>query len=72
MANEKKWLGSPTNTTCDLCSVNVKDVATFYDAKTRQGPWGILCPSCFRRYGLGLGTGLGQQYDSETFIKIGG
>lgn len=41
---------------CDLCGAEAH-----YDAKTRQGPWAYLCPECFGEYGVGLGTGLGQE-----------
>ena len=34
--------------------------ATF-DAKTTSGPWAYMCDECFRKYGIGLGVGLGQQ-----------
>ena len=69
--SEKKWFGSP-KTTCDFCHNEVRDSVSFVDGKTTRGPWAIMCPSCFRRNGLGIGPGLGQQYNGETFIKIGG
>ena len=45
---------------CDNCKQPFK---TFmYDAKTVYGPWANLCSDCFNVIGLGIGTGLGQQY----------
>jgi len=66
---KKKWLGSaPTD--CDLCHKPFVDV--FFDAKTRFGPWGLICSKCFLTEGVGLGTGLGQKYDLFTLEKIEG
>ena len=55
----RAWL-SPAPVACDICRRAITN--QFYDAKTRGGPWGILCPTCFRQHGRGLGTGLGQHY----------
>lgn len=57
---------------CDLCDAELTDVK--YDAATTLGPWGILCRSCMGRYGLGLGTGRGQEYkhDGKYWIKTKG
>jgi hypothetical protein len=41
---------------CDFC----KSIA-HYDAKTNGGAWAYMCDSCFEKYGIGLGTGLGQR-----------
>ena len=41
---------------CDLCGVLAK-----YDGKTTIGPWAYMCKTCFRRFGVGLGTGKGQE-----------
>lgn len=64
------WAGS-TPSECDLCHVPIKD--TFVDGKTTVGPWGIMCPSCFATYGVGLGTGKGQKYKKQpdaTWVKV--
>ena len=45
---------------CDVCSLSVG--STFYDCKTRLGGWGYLCIPCFALFGVGLGTGMGQEY----------
>jgi hypothetical protein len=59
---------------CDLCA-NAID-KTFFDAKTRMGPWANLCPTCYVNVGLGqLGTGMGQKYekqDTGCWAKTGG
>lgn len=59
--------------TCDICN---KPFGTFmYDAKTVYGPWACMCETCFNTVGVGLGTGLGQQYkknDQEQWVKVAG
>ena len=58
--------------TCDICSKPLK--GTHFDAKTRDGPWAYMCPECFAKHGIALGTGLGQKYEKlgEKWIKTGG
>lgn len=46
---------------CDLCGKPAR-----YDAKTKQGPWGYLCWSCFQDHGIGLGLGKGQELVLEN------
>jgi hypothetical protein len=48
---------------CDIhkYELNVTDVPANYDGKTTHGPWANMCEDCFERYGIGLGTGLGQK-----------
>lgn len=36
-------------------------VPAVVDGKTRMGPWANMCQAHFRQYGVGLGTGKGQQ-----------
>ncbi len=45
--------------TCDICS----ETKAKYDAKMRSPLhiWGYLCEECFKKYGLGLGEGVGQE-----------
>ena len=67
------WFGSePKN--CDVCAKKITD--TFIDGKTTYGPWGILCPECHDKNGMGLGTGKGQKYSrsegTDRFYKVGG
>jgi len=40
---------------CDFCGNTAR-----YDGKTHQGPWANMCPTCFKKYGVGLGLGRGQ------------
>ena len=71
-AQPKKWNGSPP-TKCDICKKPTKDY--FADARTKMGPWGILCLQCLKDHGVGIGTGKGQTYrkdENGDFIKIGG
>jgi hypothetical protein len=41
---------------CDFCAGTAK-----YDGKTIHGPWANMCQQHFSRYGIGLGTGKGQE-----------
>jgi hypothetical protein len=68
----KKWLGSQTK--CDFCKIELTSwtVAAFVDGKTVMGPWALMCPECFEKYGVGLGLGRGQKYDAQTKVKIEG
>ena len=68
----KKWFGSKP-TTCNLCGESIAD--TFIDGSVKRvGSWAIMCPECHKKYGVGLGTGLGQLYhlkDGE-WLKVEG
>lgn len=63
---------------CDICGAPIRRApkSVFYDAKTRGGRWGNLCPSCFTAHGVGLGTGLGQEWSysptQSAFVKTAG
>lgn len=69
----KQWLGVVPKV-CDLCHRTLGTV--FVDGKTKSGPWGIMCPSCHKYHGYGLGVGKGQKYrktkvEGETkWLKI--
>lgn len=63
------WSG-PRPEVCDLCGEPIEGV--FYDACIKHGPWGILDQKCMDRYGVGLGTGMGQKYDAITLQKLEG
>ncbi len=41
---------------CSLCP----NVVALVDGKTLEGPWAYMCVVCFSRFGVGLGSGLGQ------------
>lgn len=70
---EKLWHGE---TDCGCCSK--KDLPELVDGKTKMGPWAVMCLDCHKRYGVGLGTGKGQQYKragsgAETkYVKVAG
>jgi hypothetical protein len=32
-----------------------------YDGKTTEGPWAYMCGAHYSKYGMGLGTGVGQR-----------
>lgn len=68
----KEWLGTPPSS-CDICRKPIID--SFIDGRTVHGPWANMCPTCFKREGVGLGTGHGQHYGMTPtggFVKIGG
>lgn len=71
MAEQKVWMGSPI-TKCDLCKCQIKNV--FVDGKTNMGPWGIMCFTCHRTHGCGLGLGRGQKYrmNDGKWVKVAG
>lgn len=45
---------------CDICGEEAH-----YDARTKSGMWGNLCEKCFKKHGIGLGTGKGQKLISK-------
>jgi len=57
---------------CDLCHRSLLRFPAFYDGATARGPWAWMCQRCFRQFGLGLGPGRGQEYDSTTKNKLNG
>lgn len=46
------------------------------DGKTRMGPWALMTPDSFEKFGTGkLGTGYGQKYEKQEdgkWLKIEG
>ena len=58
----KTWSGTPP-TCCDTCGDVIIDA--FFDAKTKAGPWALMCRGCYAIHGVGLGTGKGQFYVQE-------
>lgn len=67
---KKKWMGT-TPTHCDLCRRTLTQ--QFVDGRLRSGgQWAIMCPTCHRTLGVGLGTGYGQRYDLKTLEKVEG
>jgi hypothetical protein len=49
--------------TCDVCEhvFHVEPKRALFDGKTVGGPWANMCPTHFRDWGIGLGTGRGQR-----------
>lgn len=68
-SERKRWMSKiPEN--CDLCKASLKD--GFVDGRIEgRSSWAIMCLSCLKAFGAGLGTGFGQQYDKEGF-KVAG
>ncbi len=67
---EKKWFGTwPAN--CDICKIALESCTFFVDGRMAcSSSWALMCPACFNRTGVGLGTGSGQKYDSKTLVKL--
>jgi hypothetical protein len=48
---------------CDFCAELGKPaVDAHYDGKTKLGPWASMCDEHWTMFGIGLGTGVGQEY----------
>lgn len=60
-SKSKYWVGKPP-ARCELCGDPIR--MTFTDGATGRG-WANMCPCCFGLYGLGHGTGRGQQYTKQ-------
>ena len=63
----KIWMGS---TTCDICGRKIEKILV--DGATNLGPWAVMCPSCHKRHGIGLGQGREQKYVKDAsgdFVK---
>ena len=56
------WMGSEIEK-CDVCKAKIRNA--FVDGKMEGGPWAIMCASCHRIYGVGLGTGRGQRFEKQ-------
>lgn len=60
------WHGKAPKT-CELTSAPITNV--FIDGKTRRGPWRIMCPEAWTKYGItadgSFGTGIGQRYEKQ-------
>lgn len=70
-AENQKWVGTwPSK--CQICPVDLSQQKYFVDGKTKQGSWALMCPLCHIMYGVGLGLGKGQKYDSKTLEKLEG
>jgi len=46
---------------CDLCAQNGVQTPAWADGRTLMGQWANMCKIHFATYGVGLGTGRGQQ-----------
>jgi hypothetical protein len=66
-----RWM---TSTICDFCGKDAAKIGKFfYDAKTKQGPWALMCEKDFKKHGTGIVRyGVGQKYDSKTRVAVAG
>jgi hypothetical protein len=62
----QKWI-SPFDK-CDICENKIKGVAEFFvDGKIKNATcWALMCPTCFRDHGVGIGYGVGQKYNGTN------
>jgi hypothetical protein len=68
----KKWQGSKPDK-CGLCNTEI--TTGFIDGCMRRiGVWAIMCPGCWAKQGLELGTGSGQAYEriGTDWVKVAG
>lgn len=57
----KKWIG-PEPANCQICGTKFDKGDKFVDGRLRDASWAVLCSWCHRNYGVGLGTGKGQEF----------
>jgi len=50
---------------CDMC----RKAEAQFDGKTQGGPWAYMCLACYRKHGIGLGTGRGQRLYLPTEVQ---
>lgn len=62
---EKLWY---SDTKCDFCKKEC--IMTLYDAQTNMGCWATMCEHCFKKYGIGVGAGIGQKYIKNKHGKF--
>lgn len=65
----QKWIGTRPER-CQICHDPLR--SSFVDGKTKWGPWALMCGTCHRSFGCGLGLGKGQIYDLETLFEVEG
>lgn len=66
-----KWRGQTEK--CEVCGGDLylyQNEHWYVDGKTIHGPWALMCASCFKKHGIGLGIGKGQKYDADTNEQI--
>lgn len=74
----KRWIGDVPKQ-CDMCKSPIAHA--FVDGATRYnspgaGRWASMCLKCHKVHGMGLGVGMGQQYEKEVdaigaWVKVG-
>lgn len=74
MGYQPFWMGTAPSK-CDLCSAQI--TSKFIDGAVPRlnRAWACVCPSCFSKEGMTLGTGRGQEYTKQAdgrFLKTGG
>lgn len=48
---------------CDICGATLTG-QPFVGGRTHGG-WAVMCLTCHKIHGVGLGTGRGQKYDAQ-------
>jgi len=62
----KKWIGG---TKCNFCGDEVTKYEYFVDAVTKQGPWALMCPACYKLHGVPLGQKYGPNKEKICNLK---
>lgn len=76
-AKPKYWMGDDP-IKCDLSDAmpgRHGDMTVFVDGRMAGGSWANMCSICHAKYGVGLGTGRGQQYmkqENGRWLKTAG
>ena len=71
--NKQIYWASAVTKNCQACGRVLH--SAFYDARLKDGVWGIVCDPCFQIRGVGLGVGRGQRYTKQAdgrWLKTGG
>lgn len=58
---KKDWIGAIPEK-CGICGDRL--IGTFVDGRMTTGSWATMCTFCHVKYGVGLGTGKGQLYNT--------
>lgn len=63
-SDARYWIGRPPMV-CQICTWPLQGV--FIDGKVKHnGWWANMCPKCHKRWGIGIGPGIGQRYERQS------
>jgi hypothetical protein len=69
---KKRWMSNYDE--CDICHGPIKNKVDFFVDGQIKGSscWALMCPQCFKKYGVGIKYGIGQKYDGHTGLLLEG